>query len=84
MQNETPFLDLFIFPDTTFLQTSKAEDPNLIGSINSGNSLKESNTDDLESKFSVPKEGSTITPEEGAHEVYCRMQHDFANFLAQQ
>ena len=39
---------------------------------------------ELESKFCLPKEGSTISPEEGAHAVYCRMQNDFAEFLAKQ
>lgn len=39
---------------------------------------------ELESKFSIPKEGSTIFPEEGAHSVYRRMLNDFAEFLAQQ
>ena len=40
--------------------------------------------EELESKFSVPKEGSTISPEEGAHELYGEMQNDFAAFLAKQ
>ncbi|YCM44874.1 FGGY-family carbohydrate kinase [Verrucomicrobiaceae bacterium 227] len=40
--------------------------------------------EELESKFSVPREGSTIVPEEGAHEIYDEMQDRFAEFLARQ
>ena len=40
--------------------------------------------DDLESKFSQAKEGSTIEPEEGAHEIYEQMLPRFTQFLSNQ
>ena len=40
--------------------------------------------DELESKFSQAKEGSTIEPEGGAHDVYNAMLPKFTQFLANQ
>lgn len=40
--------------------------------------------EDLESKFSVPREGSTINPEDGVHATYVEMQNSFAEFIARQ
>ena len=40
--------------------------------------------DDLESKFSQTKEGSTIEPEEGAFEIYNEMLPKFAQFVSSQ
>jgi xylulokinase len=40
--------------------------------------------DDLESKFSAPRPGSCITPDDKAHQVYLSLQGKFQSFLASQ
>ncbi|SOE19989.1 Outer membrane protein OmpA [Spirosomataceae bacterium TFI 002] len=56
MQNETPFLDLFLFPDTTLLSKPVSADPNAIASLSSSGPSKASDTDNWETKFSIEKD----------------------------